>query len=337
MKFLFKHAPSLTPLHLASRFEGLKTTSDIGRYVHKLSINITTLQSEDEITLSSIFDHLVNLMELTVIYRKEDTHHYCNLISACCRRTSLKKLHVEEADLDMTVTPTDPEASFLGYYFVDHLIQAVLMVDGLRLETFVHIASLPLHQSTFTALRTRATHLRTIVFRTSIQSHLRILFNQPTQWASASTLKKLVIRTSFGVHYGVLALHVANGVFGRLQRLSVIRSGYGDRRLFEAANQPPPWTIDVLERLDIDHADHQEVMALSIVHAQDVYATRVYTSAIINALNAGGWPGIRTLHTPPPGDGSGPQFLELKRACDAREISLLTDATPSSNCNCHNE
>jgi len=139
------------------------------------------------------------------------------------------------------------------------------------------------------------------------------------------------------VHYGVVALHVANGVFGQLQRLSVIRSGYDDRDLFEAVNPPPRWTIGVLERLDIDHADHQEVMALSIIHVQEVYATRVFTHTIINALNAGGWPGIRTLHTLPLGDGSGPQFLELKRACDAREINLMTDAMPYNNCNCHSE
>ena len=276
-------------------------------------------------------------MALTVIYRKEDTQPYWNLISACCRRTSLKELHVNEADLDMSVTPTDPEESSSVHYFVDHLIQAILIVDGLHLETFVHIASLPLHISTFMALRTRATHLHTIVFRTSIQSHLRTLFNQPTQWASARTLNNLVIRTCFGVHSGALVLHVANGVFGQLKNLSVIRSGYDDRRFFEAVSPPPTWTIDVLERLVIDHADHQEVKALSIIHAQEVYATKVFTSAIIEALNAGGWPGLRTLHTLPQGDGSGPQFLSLKQACDAREISLSTDARPYSKCNCHNQ
>lgn len=269
-KCLFKDAPSLAPSHLASRLEGLKTTSDIGYYVQRLSINTATLETDDELILSSIIDYLVNLMALTVIYRKEDTQPYWDLISACCRRTSLKELRVNEADLDMTVTPTDPEESSSVHYFVDHLIQAILIVDGLHLETFVHIASLPLHSSTFMALRTRATHLHTIVFRTSIQSHLRTLFNQPTQWASARTLKELVIRTCFGVHYGALVLHVANGVFGQLKNLSVIRSGYDDRRLFEAVSPPPTWTIDVLERLVIDHADHQEVKALSIIHAQEV-------------------------------------------------------------------
>lgn len=320
-----------------SRLEGLKTPSDIGCYVRRLSINIATLEPEDELILSSIFDYVVNLTALKVIYRKEDAYHYYYLISACCRRTSLKKLHVEEDGLDMAVTPTDPEGSIPGDYFVDHLIQAVLTVDGLCLEAFVHIASLPLHPSTFMVLRTRATHLRTIVFRTSIQSHLRTLFNQPTQWASASTLRKLVIRTCFGVHYGAVALHVANGVYGQLKRLSIVRSGYDDRGLFEAVKQPPTWTINVLERLDIDHADRQEVIALSTIHAKEVYATRVFLSAIIEALKAGGWPKMRTLHTMPQGDGSGPLLLELKRVCDDREICLLTDAVPFSKCNCHDE
>ena len=115
-----------------------------------------------------------------------------------------------------------------------------------------------------------------------------MLLNQPTQWASASKLKKLVIRACAGTHYAAIAMHVANGVFGQLQRLSVIRSGYGDDPLFDAVNQPPTWTIGVLKRLDIDHADDREVKALSIIHAQEVYATRCFTIDLIDALNAGG-------------------------------------------------
>jgi hypothetical protein len=274
---------------------------------------------------------------LTVIYPREDAHQYSELIRACCRRTSLKELRIEEANLDMTVTPTDPGESAFGCYFVDHLAKAILMADGLCLEAFVHIASLPLHPSTFTVLRTRATHLQRVVFRTSIQSNLRVLFNQPTQWASASKLKELVIRTCSGVHHGAVAVHVANGVFGRLQRLGVIRSGYGDDDLFEAVNEAPPWTIGVLERLYIDHADDREVMALSIIHVQEIYATRVFTIGLINALNLGGWPELQRVRTHSQGNGSGSLFLQLKQACDARGISLSTGAMPYGNCNCHNE
>ncbi len=295
-----------------------------------------TLDSEDESILSSIFDSLVNLTILTVIYLEGDAHQYSNLISACCRRTSLKELHVEEANLNMTVTPTDPGES-APWYFVDHLVQAILGVHGLCLESFVHIASLPLHPSTFTALRDRATHLHSIVLRTSIQSNLRALFNQPTQWASASKLKQLVIRTCAGVHHGALAVHVANGVFGQLQMLGIIRSGYDDDAWFEAVTGPPTWTIGVLERLDVDHADEREVTALSIIHAQEVYATRCFTTALIDALNGGGWPELHTLHTHSRGSGSEALLLGLRQACDARTINLLTDAVPYGNCNCHNE
>ena len=244
---------------------------------------------------------------------------------------------MKEAHLDMAITPIDPGEFDPEYYFVDRLIQAVLKVDSLRLETFVHIASLPLHPSTFKAVRTQATHLRRVVFRTSIQSNLRPLFNQPARWASASTLKELAIRTCSGVHHGAVAIHVANGVFGHLERLNVIRCGYNDDDLFVAAGQSPAWNIGVLKRLDIDHADHREVMALSIIHVQEVFATRVYTSALINALNAGGWPELQVLHTQPQGDGLDPQFVGLKQVCDAREISLLTDAEPYGDCNCHHE
>jgi len=319
------------------RFEGIRTASDIGRYVDRLSISLTTLDSENESILSSTLDYLVNLTTLTVFYLKGDVRHYRNLIGACCRRTSLKRLHVEETGLDMTITPTDPGETTLGSYFVDHLVQAILLVDGLRLGTFVHIASLPLHSSTFTALRTRAAHLQTIVFRTSIQSHLRALFNQPTTWASASTLKELVIRTCSGVHHGAIAVHVANGVFGQLQRLSVIRSGYDDQGLFGVTNTPPRWTIGVLERLNIDHASNQEVMALSTIQVKAVFATRVFTIALINALNSGGWLGLQAVHTHSQGNDSNSLFLELDQACNARGVILSTDAEPYGNCNCHNE
>lgn len=319
------------------RFQGLITASRIGFYVYKLSISLAKLNSEEESILSSIFDCLENLTDLKVIYLKEDVHQYSKLVLACCRRTSLKGLHVEEADLDMTVTPIDPGESAVECYFVDHLVDAILTVDGLCLETFVHIASLPLHSSTFTALRARATHLRTIVFRTSIQSNLRALFNQPTRWASACKLKRLFIRTCSGVHHGAIAVHVANGIFGQLQRLGVIRSGYEDDVLFEAMDEPPAWAIDVLERLVIDHADDREVMALSIIHVQEIYATRVFTTSLINALNAGGWPELQRVHTHCQGNGSGSLFLQLEQACDARGISLSTDAAPYGNCDCHKE
>ena len=330
---LFKEPPLLTPPQLASRFQGLTTAFHIGSYVRKLSISLTNLNVEEETTLSSVFDCLVNLTALKVFYLKEDVHLYSGLIFACCRRTSLRGLHIEEANLDLTVGPTDPGESALEPSFVDHLVNAILMTPGLCLEAFVHIASLPLHPSTFTALRARATHLQKIVFRTSIMSNLRVLFNQPTRWASAWTLKQLVIRTCSGVHHCALAAHVANGIFGQLQRLGVIRSGYNDDVLFEAMNKPPTWTIGVLKRLDIDHADEWEVKALSIIHVQEIHATRVFTIALINALNAGGWPGLRTVHTL--SNVPGLLFLRLKQACDARRISLSTDAVPHGDCDCH--
>ena len=68
-------------------------------------------------------------------------------------------------------------------------------------------------------------------------------------------------------------MHIANDVFGQLQKSGTILSGYYDDTLFEAASEPPTWTISVLERLDVDHADGQEVMALSNIHVQEVYAT----------------------------------------------------------------
>lgn len=285
-------------------------------------------------TILSLFDYLLNLTDLTATYLKGDTNQYRDLVRACCRRTSLQKLRLMEANLDLTVTPTDPGDSFPGHYFVDYFVEAILAVAGIRLKTFAHIASLPLHSSTFMALRAHA-HLRTVVLRTSIQSNLRALFNQPERWASASTLQKLVIRTCSGVHAATVAVHVASGVFGHLHTLSVIRCGYDDNGLFQAVNQPPTPTIDDLKRLDIDHADLQEVMALSTIHVQDVYATRVFTIALINALDAGGWPGLRTLHSQE--NCSGPLFLELRRACDAREINLSTDAVPYGKCTCHDE
>ena len=308
--------------------------SNIGCYVYRLSISLATLDSEDESILSSIFDYLVKLTVLTVFYVRGDVHQYSQLVPACCRRISLKRLHLEEANLDMTVTPIDPGESAPGY-FVDHLVQAILGVHGLCLERFAHVASLPLHPSTFAALRTRATHLKKIVFRTSIQSNLRVLFNQPTQWASASKLKQLVIRTCSGVHLGAIAVHVANGVFGQLQKLGVIRSGYDDDALFEAVSEPPTWTINVLKRLDVDHADAREVMAISIIHVQEVYATRCFITALTDALNAGGWPELQTVHTHPQENSSEALFFGLRQACEARSINLLTDAVPFGNCNCH--
>ena len=292
-----------------------------------------TLESKGESILSSILDCLVNLTVLTVFYRKGDEQPYSNLIRACCRRTSLKGLHVREADLDLTVAPRDPEESAPGYFVVDHLVQAILGVHDLCLESFAHIASHPLHPSTFMALRGRATHLQTMVLRASIQSNLRMLFNEPTQWASASKLKKLVIRACAGVDCGSLVVHVANGVFGQLQRLSVIGCGY-DRVWLEAITTPPKWTIGVLERLDIDHADRWEVMALSVIHVKEVYATRCFTTALIDALDAGGWPELQEVHTSFDVNGSEALLLELRRVFDHRRIILLIDAVPYGLCHC---
>ena len=295
------------------------------------------MHNDDDTILASTMECLPKVHDLTVIYEKGSAEELPEFIKAICSYKSLKKLRVKEGDLVLTQEPDGYGPTPPGWHFSDYLISNVLSSPFISLETFAHIASLPLHPTIFAKVRTQA-HFRTLVFRASVQFNLRDLFNSPTPWGCVNTLTKLVIRTCLGTNCAVIAMHVAAGVFGSLKWLSVINSGYEDPHITQSfVSSPPIWQIGVLDRLDLDHAANWEVTALSVIHVKELNMTRVFRKAIIEALDAGGWPEVKVLRVHRLGDESVPQVPELKRACETRNVLLETGAVPYGACHCHDE
>ena len=331
---MFQHPTLLKASNIHSRSQ---SAQEIGEWVRTLIVDLYSIHRDGNAVLASIMGSLSNMHDLTVLYEKGCMEGRPEFVRAICNYQSLKRLRVKERDLDLTQVPDGYAPTSSKWYVPDHLINDVLSSQYTGLETLEHIASLPLQPTVFAKVQTQA-HFRTLVFRASVQFNLRDLFNSPTRWGCANTLTKLVIRTCSGTNYAVIAAHVAAGVFGSLEWLSVINSGYEDsQKIQDLIHKPPTWQVKVLDRLDIDHASDWEAAALSTIHVMKVNITRVFRRAIIEVLDNGGWPELKALCVHRFGDESVPWFTELKRACETRNILLEAGAVPYGSCHCHDE
>ena len=328
---LFKFAKPLTASNFRAR---LATASTIGKFVRRISINIKDLDPSLDALFSTIVETLKELDDLTLIYDKDDKQARPALIKSLCGLGHMSMLRVEEAGIDMTMVPGYDEAEH-SLHFVDNMLNSILCSNSIHIHSLVHIASASLHSTVFHTLRTHPTRLRTLIFRASIQYSLRELFNEPTQWSSAATLEKLVIRACSGTHYATIARHVVAGIFGNLKHLIVIGSGYIDQSLL--ALRRPGRSIRALDLLEIDHAFDWEVLALAIIPVKEVHVTRVLRRAIVSALTQGGFAGLEVLKVQHWGDEADMQFPEFRKACADRDVQLRDGAIPYGRCTCHDE
>ena len=330
-RLLFKFAKPLTASNFRAR---LATAPNIGGLVRRITININDLDPSLDALFSTIVESLNQLDDLTLIYDKNDMKARPALIKSICSLGYMSKLRVEEAGIDMTEVPSDNEAE-RSYHFVDHLLNSLLSSDRIHIQYFDHISSSSLHPTVFQTLRTQPTQLRTLMLRSSIQYDLREPFNGPSQWSSAATLEKLVLRTCSGTHYATIARHVVSGVFGQLKHLIIIGSGYLDKSLL--ALRRPVRSIRALDLLEVDHAFDWEVIALAIIPVKEVHVTRVFRHAIVNAITQEGFPGLEVLKVQHWNDEAERLFPEFRKACGDRDIQLRVGAIPYGRCHCHNE
>jgi hypothetical protein len=331
-RLLFGSATPLTSGNFRAR---LATASTVGGLVRKITINIKDLETSLDTPFSTVVEGLKRLDDLTLIYDKDDEQTRPELVRALCTLESVTTLRAEEAGINMTNVPAGYDEAERSRHFVDHMLNGLLCSGNIHLKSLAHISSASFHPSVLGNLRTQPTQLRTLLLRSSIQYDLRDCFNEPTQWSSAATLDKLVIRACSGTHYSIIAHHVVSGVFGNLKHLIIIGSGYIDNNLLGL--RPPGLSIRALDVLEIDHAFDWEVAALAIIPTREVHVTRVFVHAIVDALTQRGWAGLETLKVQNKGDETGRLYTELKKACDDREVKLLVGAVPYGDCSCHNE
>ena len=328
---LFKFSKPLTASNFRAR---LATAPTIGGLVRRITINIKDLDPSLDALFSTIVETLKQLDDLTLIYDKDDKQARPALIKSLCRLGRMSMLRVEEAGIDMTKVPGYDEAE-RSPHFVDYMLDSLLSNDSIYIQSLAHISSSSLHPSVFHTLRTQPTRLRTLMFRASIQYDIRELFNEPTQWSSAATLQKLVIRACSGTHYTTIARHVVSGIFGNLKHLIVIGSGYIDKSL--PALRRPGRSIRALDLLEIDHAFDWEVLALAIIPVKEVHVTRVLRRAIVSALTQEGFAGLAVLKVQHWSDEAEGLFPEFRKACTDRDVQLRGGAIPYGRCTCHDE
>lgn len=328
---LFKFAKPLTASNFRAR---LATAPTIGRLIRRININIKDLDPSLDALFSTLVGNLKQVEDLTLIYDKDDRQARPALIKSLCTLGYMSKLRVEEAGIDMTKVPCHDEAE-RSHHFVDYMLNSLLSSGSIYIQSFAHISSSSLHPSVFHTLRTQPTQLRTVMLRSSIQYGLREHFNGPTQWSSAATLEKLIIRSCSGTHYATIAHHVVSGVFGHLKHLIVVGSGYLDKSLL--ALRRPGRSIRALDLLEIDHAFDWEVLALAIIPVKEVHMTRVFRHAIVSALTQEGFPGLKVLKVQHWNDEEERLFPEFRQACADRDVQLRVGAIPYGRCACHDE
>lgn len=147
-------------------------------------------------------------------------------------------------------------------------------------------------------LRATGRNLRKLFVRMGVGLALRPLFSEVAPWSCGihGHLRELTLRDCKGGHLGVVASHLATGVFGPgLRIVNLVVCGYPTDDEYAPLGPPAPgeprrrvkWDERLVPRLDrvhIDHTEPWELWALSAIRTREVIITRSDRRCIVAML-----------------------------------------------------
>jgi hypothetical protein len=309
--------------------------------------------------LVQLLKHMPNIRHLSIYYHTNDYYGHPRLLTALASLAHLDQ--IDTRDHDALVKP-DARRYDAGYGYgygetpqaavaktwANVLVQHLLDRYPTRLRRVRLHGALPLHLAAFCKMRDRLSALAELELTMGLGLELRDAFAYQTRWRSAAgpgpgslsgSLTRLVLRRCTGVHATVVANHVASGVFGALQFLTLVMCGHpsDDPHLaLPPHNDDHAWWIPTMQRVEIDHADRWRVAALARLHTRELVLSRVPRETPLLVVQIERlFPGLETLSIPPT---QGPEFLaELRRAATKRAITVTDDAPFCGDCACHRE
>ena len=171
--------------------------------------------------------------------------------------------------------------------FFDTLCQFVLQSFP-NLRTFEVHSAVSFTEQVFAELRATAQNLKKLFVRMGVGLALRPLFSEVTPWSCGihGHLRELTLRDCKGGHLGIVASHLASGVFGAgLRVVNLVVCGYPTDDEYAPLGPPAlgeprrkvEWDerlVPKLDRVHIDHTEPWELWALSAIRTREVIITR---------------------------------------------------------------
>lgn len=246
--------------------------------------------------------YLPNVEELVVWSISRDTFSHPELLNSFgTLLPRLRSVELQEEGFQYEVPYPEKPQEFVANTWQNHLNVTLLLYRPNTLTHLTIVSRLPLHTTVFLLLRDSAVALQSISLTNCIGLSLRNLFAQPVRWACASTLNTLAFHQCPGVHAGILVRHIAAGLFGCLERLTI--HGCGDPS--DMPDIPTPfelrWTLPTIQTLEFNHTDAWRVNTYSMLHVETLIFPSTSTDTLLHLFidqNQLPFPGLRKICAP---------------------------------------
>lgn len=277
-----------------------------------------------------------NIRQLIIYHHQNDYYGHPRLLQALSNLPYLESIETRDALFKTDTGYGETTQMAVSKTWWNRLVQHFLDNYPSRLHRLRLYGALPLHLTAFCKIRDKLPGLEYLDLTMCIGLDLRDAFVYQTRWKASLT--RLVLRQCTGVHVSAVANHVASGVFGSLQSLTLIMCGHAsdDPDLARPPHNEHSWLIPVMQRVEIDHADHWRVVALARLQVRELVLSRVpRKTEVLVAQKECLFPGLEKLSISPT---QGPEFLgEMRSAAAKRGIVVTDDAPFRGECACHRE
>ena len=252
--------------------------------------------------LLRLLPHLPNITSLELIYPVADyapTHNELlaqlaaygpQITTVILRQQGLFSEHYDEV----------PQSTIQQLFF-DTLCHFAL-------RSFPNLRALEVHSAvSFTKevlaeLRDTAQNLQELFVRMGVGLALRPLFSEVTPWSCGihGRLREITLRDCKGGHLGIMASHLASGVFGAgLRIVNLVVCGYPTDDEYAPLGPPAlgeprrkvKWDerlVPKLDRVHIDHTEPWELWALAAIRTREVIITRSDRRCVVAMLERPG-------------------------------------------------
>ena len=282
--------------------------------------------------------YLPNVEQLVVWSLPRDTYSHPELLNAFgALLPCLRRVELQEEGFQTDIPYPEKPQEFVANTWQNHLNVTLLLYRSTTLTHVTIVSRFSLHTTVFLLLRDSAVALQSISLTNCIGISLRNLFAQPVRWACASTLRALAFHRCRGVHAGPLVRHIAAGLFGCLDELTI--HGCGD--VSDIPDIPHPyelrWTLPTIRTLELDYCDAWRVKAYSMLHVDTLVVPRTAADAFLHLFtdqNQLPFPGLRQIRAPATITGT-PQHLWFGMPfLESRGITLVQDGPMQVSCLC---
>src|SRR5258706_4061292 len=303
--------------------------SKLGHAVKNLSLNLNSnhwngdiwSRTDTEDFNARVLGHCSTLRRLAIFHDSDDKSKPQLLLDNIRNLSSLEEIQIiEEGKLALF---TDIPASDAPNYLAHRLLDAVLDARASHLRTIILFGVTPPSIATFEKIQHATPKLNRLEMIRGLAVHHHESLASPIAWACAANLQHVSLTGCRGAHAAIFTRQLAAGAIGHLRTLHISMCGaISDEETLPVATK---WTIPALEVLELDYVDAWEMRHFAMIHARKVFLSRLFTRALIATItDTTTFPGAIELHVAPAPKWSDQNFNDLRVACFARGIKVVS-------------